>query len=325
MSSMKKMNNKILIGILLVLLAGFGLSRLFRAPRLESNLPENLIKLDSAEVDHIKVFPIVEGLQEISLVREGKKWMVKKGNRSFAAEQSSVVGLLGYLAGFEPQKMVSRKKEKWNTYQVGDSSTRVVVMKNDDVLAEVRIGKTDFAAAPSPGGFQNPYGGGFGNPFTYVRVENEDAVYTVSGFLEPSFNRTFNDWRDKSFLRIRQADITSLRFSYPDSSFNATLKEGRWLIDQQPADSAAVRNYLSQLEFKNATNFSEDSDPTAPALFTLEINGKNSALATVKAWPAGNDFVLSSSLQPGVYFTSSGSGLMNTIFTGRKALIKKDQ
>jgi len=300
---MKKMNHKILIGILVLL----------------PHLPQNLIKMDSAEVSQVKLYPVVEGLQEVSLVREGKKWVVKKDNRSYAAEQSSVIGLLGYLAGLEPQKMVSRKKEKWNGYQVGDSSTRVVVM-GDDVVAEVRIGKTDFAAAPSSGGFQNPYGGGFGNPFTYVRLEGEEEVYTVSGFLEPSFNRTFNDWRDKSFLRLCQADITSLRFSYPDSSFNATLKNGRWFIDQIATDSAAMKNYLSQLEFKNATNFSEDPDPTTPALFTLAIGGKNSELATVKAWNAGSDYVLSSSLQPGVYFTSAGSGLMGAIFAGKKSL-----
>jgi|GEM_PF-471371 len=322
---MKKMNHKILIGILVLLLAGFGLSRLLRAPRLESNLPQNLIKMDSAEVSQVKLYPVVEGLQEVSLVREGKKWVVKKDNRSYAAEQSSVIGLLGYLAGLEPQKMVSRKKEKWNGYQVGDSSTRVVVMKDDDVVAEVRIGKTDFAAAPSSGGFQNPYGGGFGNPFTYVRLEGEEEVYTVSGFLEPSFNRTFNDWRDKSFLRLCQADITSLRFSYPDSSFNATLKNGRWFIDQIATDSAAMKNYLSQLEFKNATNFSEDPDPTTPALFTLAIGGKNSELATVKAWNAGSDYVLSSSLQPGVYFTSAGSGLMGAIFAGKKSFLRNDK
>lgn len=321
---MKKMNNKILIGILLVLMVGFGLSRLFRAPRLESNLPESLVKMDSSKVNRINVYSVAEGLQEISLIRDGKKWMVKKGTRSFTAEQSSVVGLLGYLAALEPQKMVSRKKEKWNSYQVGDSSTRVVVMKDDDVVAEVRIGKTDFATAPAAG-FQNPYGGGFGNPYTYVRIENEDEVYTVSGFLEPTFNRTFNDWRDKSFLRLRQTDIVSLRFNYPDSSFSASLKDGRWFIDQLSADSAAMKNYLSQLEFKNATTFFEDPDPMIPALFTLVIGGKNSELATVKAWPAGGDYILNSSFQPDVYFTSAGSGLMSSLFQGRNAFVPKDR
>src|SRR5437016_1378222 len=138
---MKKINNKILIIILLALAAVFALSRVFRASSRESNLPKELVSLDTALITEIKIYSAKEFNKELRLVRDGKTWTVKMDNKSAAVEQGSVAGALSYFTHLKPLRLISKKKTKWNEYNVGDTSTQVKFMKGTEVLADVRVGK----------------------------------------------------------------------------------------------------------------------------------------------------------------------------------------
>lgn len=317
---MKSLNNKTLVIILAALVAVFVLSRVFRSPQMERNLPDVLVKTDTSAVDVIRLFPKNENGALVEFRRDGRKWSVKMGDRQSPAEPSAVAGMLNYLSGMKPARVITGKQEKWKTYEVGDSATHVVALSGDDVLAEAWIGKTDFTAAAG-GGPQNPFGGGgFGNPFTYVRVSGNDQVYTVDGFLEPAFNRTFSDWRDKALIRIRQTDVTGLRFDYPDSAFTAELRNGKWMIDGGAADSTAMRNFISSLEFRNATGFADDFQGSTPSL-SIQISGAQGALAVLKAWNRERDYVISTSRQPGTYFTIDKGDVLfarKSVLTGKR-------
>ena len=299
---MKTLNNKKLVIILATLVAVFVLSRVFRSPQLERNLPDTLVKTDTAAVELIRLFPKNENGRQLEFRRNGSRWTVKMDERESPAEASAVAGMLNYLSGMKPTRVITGKKEKWKNYEVSDSATHFVALTGDDVLAEAWIGKTDFTASAG-GDPQNPFGGGgFGNPFTYVRVADNDQVYTVDGFLEPAFNRTFSDWRNKSLIRIKQADVTGIRFDYPDSAFIAELRNNKWMIDGAAADSAAMRSFISSLEFRNATGFADDFQASTPSL-SIQISGAQGALAVLKAWRRERDFVITTSQQPGTFFT----------------------
>jgi hypothetical protein len=318
---MKKINNKTLIIILIVLVGTFALVRVFRTPAQQSNLRKELVSVDTAAVTQIKLIPKADGT-EITLKREGAKWTVTKFGKEYNLDLSVVNALLGQLLKIEPQKMVSHKKEKWDEYQVGDSTTRVQALVDDDVVADLLIGRIGFNQSPAQMQQQQQFGGGgFGGAFTYVRVADEDEVYTVEGFLESTFNRTLNDFRNKTLIRLKSEDITKISFNYPDSGFVAEKRDKKWWIADTPADSNKMKSYLNQLNFKNASTFADDFTATRQADLSLVVDGASGNLATIKAWKRETDWVFESSQQPGVFFSSAGSAIFQTLFGRKKNLI----
>ncbi|MCX8491365.1 MAG: DUF4340 domain-containing protein [Cyclobacteriaceae bacterium] len=176
----------------------------------------------------------------------------------------------------------------------------------------MRIGRVGFNQS-SDGQF-NP-----GEIFTYVRLTNEDEVYAVEGFLESSFNRSYTDWRDKSFLRLKKEQITDIQFLYPaDSSFVLTKKNKQWWIGAEPADSTKVNSYLSQLEFKNANGFADEFLAMGKGNVSIQLKGAPGVIATVEGWKRPTDWVLKSSWQPAIYFSSENLGLAKAIFEPKR-------
>jgi hypothetical protein len=318
---MKKINNKTLIIILVVLVGIFALVRVFRTPAKQSNLKKELVSVDTAKVTQIKLIPKVDGT-EVTFKREGAKWTVTKFGKEYNLDLSAVNGLLSQLLKIQPQKMVSRKKEKWDEYQVGDSTTRVQALAGDDVVADLMIGRIGFNQNPAQMQQQQQFGGGgFGGAFTYVRVADEDEVYTVDGFLESTFNRSLNDFRNKTLIRLKSEDITKIAFNYPDSGFVAEKRNKKWWIGEALADSNKMKSYVNQLNFKNASIFADDFTATSQADLSLVLDGASGNLATIKAWKREMDWVFESTQQPGVFFSNEGSGIFNALFERRKNLI----
>jgi len=317
---MKKLNNKTLIIVLIALVGIFVLVRLFRTPALESNLKKELTAVDTSKVTMIKLWPGSEQGKEIQFVRTVGKWSVKQGDKQYNMEQGSASSLMGYLVKMVPQKMVTRKKEKWNDYQLGDSSTRVQVLVGNEPVADLRIGRLGFNQNQMQQQQQFGGGGGFNGAFTHVRLEGEDEVYTVDGFLESSFNRPLNDWRDKSLLRIKKDQVTKVAFNYPDSGFVVDKRDKKWWIGNQMADSNKFKVYLNQLELKNASNFADEFSPSGQPDISLNIDDASGPLATLQAWKREADWVVTSTLQPGIYFSTEGSGFFNSVFEIRKNL-----
>jgi hypothetical protein len=304
---MKKWNNKWLV-LALVMLAGvFLLARFFRAPGLESNVRQQLVKVDTAAITELRIMSAAGG-EELRLTREGVNWKVAQGNKNAFADGSTVKSALTSLTSLKPLRMVSRKKDKWNDFQVGELGTRVGLYENGSQLGQLHIGKTNFV--------QNPQGG-FGGAYTYVRVADEEAVYAVDGFLESSFNRAYTDWRNKNFLRVSKEAVTKISFNYPaDSSFVLERKDSVWLVNGATVNTANVEAYLGQLSFKNLNAFADDFQP-GPAPVTIKIDAKGGPLETIEAWPLPDAKWAFRSTQQPVIFTSEGSSVIQDLLRGK--------
>lgn len=310
---MKKLNNTWLIAALVVLVGAFVVSRFFRAPGLESNLRQQLVQLDTAAITQLRVRP-ASGGEEISLQREGVNWKVTQGSKSAFADRSAVNAALTSLSALKPLRMVSRKKDKWNDFQVGDGGTQVAVYEGDQQESNLHIGKTNFV--------QNQQGG-FGGAYTYVRVGDEDEVYAIDGFLESSFNRTYSDWRNKNFLRVSRDAVSKITFTYPaDSSFVLEKKDSVWVVNGQPAAIAPVDTYLGHLAFKNLNNFADDFQPTGAAPVTIKVEARGGPLETIEGWPLPNGQWAFRSTQQPVIFTSEGSSAIRDLLRGKTYFMK---
>lgn len=305
---MKKFSNKTLIIILILLVSIFSLSRIFRSPKLEGNLIKELVSFDSAKVTEVRIQPTGGG-SELKLLRVGNQWKVANDAQEAAAETGTVESMLGVVMHLPVQRMVTRKKEKWETYEVTDNSTRVTVFSGNDKQADFRIGKNGFAQG--------------GGAFTYVRLNGENEVYATNGYFGSYFNKSFNDWRNKTFLQLNKEEVTKIEFVYPDSSYVLEKKDSAWYIGNSLADESKVTQYLNKIGYKTIAEFEDGFVPSASAALTLQIVGSAGVLATAQAWQKNDeDWVLSSSNQDGVYFVTKKSDVIKDLFVGSTAFSK---
>lgn len=298
----------ILLGLILVFMA----VRKFRSPRLEGNLPATLTDVDTTKVTDIIITPAKSRSQPVRLSKTGG-WKLMNGTQALRLEQGAGSNALRILMNLRPERMVSKRREKWNELNVGDSTgTRVQLMAGTSVEADLVIGRSGFGQTPTAS-----YGG---PAYTYVRLYDEPEVYAVGGFFDAQFNRTIDDWRDKAFLRLKKDSVTRISFRYPaDSSFVAERRDGKWMIGNELADSVAVKSYLSGMEFRNAASFAPAAPAGSPSVSVIfERNGKQ--LAILEAWPTEADWSVRSSHQPETYFSMDGA-TRKDVFGFRKRFI----
>jgi len=263
---MKKINNKILLLALAALAAIYFSLKFLRGSR-DTNLPEALVQVDTAAVTEIKIYPKENNFEEIRLLREGQKWTVKEKDKTSSTDHGAVSSLLASFPA-KPLQLVSKSKSKWKEYQVSDTSTQVKLLKGSSVVADFRVGGIGFL--PSQG---QQFGAG--NVFTYLRNSDDAKVYTVQGFLEPVFNKVYNDWRDKTFLKVNRSEITKVDVHYPlDSGFVLEKADKKWILGKEMADSTKATSYLSQLENVRARSIRtkpRQVRPTLPFSFLQDL------------------------------------------------------
>jgi len=313
---MRRINNKILLIGFGILVAIFVAAHYLRSPALETNIRKELIKLDTAAIGEVHILPAKDPGAELKLIRVGKNWKVNKGTRTEASGIGPVKSLLGTLTNLQAQRVASRKKEKWGDFNVGETGTHVTVYQGGKLVADFHVGKV---------GFVRNSGGAFGGAYTYLRLSDENEVYTVDGFLESIFNNSFNDWRDKTFLKLNKTDITKLLFQYPlDSGFLAEKRDSVWFIGNEKTDPSKTENLLNAFSSKYLTEFVDGFTAAKPADCTVQVISKNGTLVTIQAWKTNDaEWVLISSYQKGIYFSNKGSNIINEILVGKKRLLTK--
>lgn len=302
---MRPSNNKILFIVLIVLAGGFVLTRVFRTPALERNIHETLLTLDTSEVNAIHVAPAIQEKMQIRLIRSGNDWQVQMDERNAHSEKSVVQNVLGSLASIHADRVLTRKKEKWNSYHVDTTGTHVKVFVGEDEVKEFWLGKME---------------GGK----TCIRIEGESDVYAIEEMLEGKFNKTFNEWRDRTLLNVKPENISKITLQYPgDSSFIIHRSSGRWEIDNAKADSSNVQNYLNRFKSRELRDFADDFTPPGQPSYTVILQGDSTNVITVKGWKVQDDrWVLNSNQQADVYF-SSDTSLVRDLFVGKKWFLSK--
>lgn len=304
---MKWSSNKVLLIVFAVLLGGFVVSRMFRAPALESNLPNILVMVDTARVTEVQVLHADTGAS-VSLVRDGNAWQVNEGQKSAGTETGVVRNALGSIGVVKPDRIITRKKQKWNDFHVDSTGTHVKVLGGDNLLADFWLGR-----APSG--------------MVCMRLEGKEDVYEVQQSLDNYFSKKFNDWRDKSFLHLNSDSIFRIAFEYPaDSSFVVEKKQSGWMVGMSAADSTRVVTYLNRFRSKNLYAFADDFSPPVNAQYTVSFGKNGHPAETVRAWQIDDDkWIATSSVQEGVYFSVNRIQLINDLFAGKKAFLTESK
>ena len=301
---MTPFNNKILLVVLGVLLGGFVLSKMFRSPARESNLKEILLKLDTAKVAAIHIAPAIERKNEIKLVRSGNHWKAENGQRNANIDGNQIKNALRSLAEIRPDRMVTRSKEKWTAYKVDSTGTYIKILAGEEPV-EFWVGRSN-------------------SGISCVRVEGSNEVYEIKEPLDTYFNKSFSSWRDKSFSRLDPEHISTITFQYPgDSSYVLKLDRNKWRTNNLDVDSSKVATYLNKLRAKTISGFADNFNPPAEASYVVEFNNDSGKVLTVKGWNSQDaGWILASTLQNDVYFSTQDSSFIHSLFPGKKTFFK---
>jgi hypothetical protein len=320
-----RFNNKRLLYLLVGLIAILFLTVVVKIPKEKATLKSNIVQVDTSEVNRIILYPRVSNGNSIEFNRNKSKWTVQQGSILSATQEGAVQNIFRDVQTIKPQSLAARNKSKWKEFELTDSlATRIKFLnKKGKTLADLMIGKMSYKQP------DNPYAGYSGNNIqvtTYVRLYNEQEVYAADGLISFSFNVKFDDWRDKTFVKCKKDDITNIGFIYPaDSSYNLIKKDKIWQIASQNTDSTNVSEYLVSLGFLNGENFRDNFKPSLSPVIQWQIEGNNQLSFSVKCFKGDgtDEYILNSSLNPDVYFTTQKNGLFEKLFKPRSYFLKR--
>lgn len=298
----------LLAGLVLV----YVLTMAFHLAGRESNVVARAFTTDTSGATEMDLYPYRGGRQEVRLVRQGGKWRVQSGPVDAAPVAGSAESLLGALVKVPTQRLVSRSKSKWDEFRVGDTTgTRVVIYKGKDPVADYFIGGSSGAGA-------GLYGGGA----AYMRENGHEEVYAIDGYLDGMVDRTFGDWRDRSFLRLSTSGVTGISFQ-GTPGFMLTKKDSTWRLGGGVVSTDSVNRYLSRLQGYNLDRFADDFHSTGSPDRSILFSGASSPMATVRAWRrADGSWVVNSSQNADGYFVMSDSAMDRDLWRAPAAFEK---
>lgn len=322
----KRFDNKKLLYIFGTLFIGLLLTFLLKVPKEKATLKGALIQFDTSAVSKIIITPKKTAGNPFEFIKENGKWTVRQGNITADPAEGAVRNIFSELLSLKAQSLAAVDKSKSGEFELTDSLSTGVQFLNSKgkELAGIQIGKFSYRQTPGQYGY---YNGNNVEGTSYVRVDNEKEIYGVDGFLAVSFSGNFSDWRNKSLVRCKKDDILKITFFYPgDSSFTLQKKDHGWAAGDTEADSVSVERYLNTLSYINGEGFKDDFKPGADPEYTITVEGNNLLNFSVRCYPVkeeDDEYILTSSLNPDVFFTGKKTGTFSQIFKPRKYFLKK--
>lgn len=268
-----------------------------------------IANVDTATVNSILVYPQSDNKKEIKLMRTGVQWKAQNDKMNVEADISNVNSVLAMLGVLKPIRLAATSKDKWKEYNVDDSlGSRVVLMNNQNKLLDLIVGKFTFNQASRTG-------------LTYVRLNEDENVYVVEGFISMTVNQQFNQWRNKTVIQGNKSDWTKIVFHYPaDSGFVLSKTGEKWMLNDSLADSVKVDQYFNQIASATNSTFVDgfkNNGRQAEKILRIEGNNMPAPIVVNVYSDATHKYVLQSSLNTEGSFGDADSSLTQRIFKSK--------
>jgi hypothetical protein len=320
----KRFDNKRLIILLAGLIAIMLFTTIIRNPKENATLKSRIIEFDTSDVSKIILYPKLSKNNPVEFNRINSKWAVQQGTITSATQKGAVQNILSEVVNIKPQSLAAMSKSKWEEFELSDSlATRVKFLnKSGKIIGDLMVGKFTYKQGNEQSG---GYGGNNIQGTSFVRLYNEKEVYGVDGFISFYFSGSFNDWRDKTLASFNPADVINVTFTYPaDSSYKLIKKDLKWYVDNQPADSTKITNFLNELRSLNGQDINDSFKPVLNPTYQLLVEGNNLLSLNVKCYENSNqdEYILNSSLNPEIYFSCKRNGIFEKLFKPRNFFLK---
>jgi len=322
----KKYNNSVLLIILIVLIAGWFLTRFFKSERNKRNFKTDIVSVDTSSVKSLYLYPKTLNGQGIKFDKKDNQWQITFNDITDDADQDKIKSMLSQLISIKATRLAARSETKWEEFQLTDSlATRIeIIDKKGKKELDLLLGKFTYQQInPNMSSYnQNNIKG-----ISYVRLNGENEIYAVDGFLNMAFNMDFKFWRNQQILKTKKNNITRLSFNYPaDSGFVAMQKDSVWVIGNRPADPANFESYLTSLGFQSGSSFVDNYIPKGNADYQLIIDGNNMSQIIISGYRIDDqEVIINSSMNPDSYFSSTYDGVFSQIFKSREELVRDER
>ena len=303
----KRFTNKQLL-IIFGALAVIYLGSMAFGGRTERTFKRTISAFDTAAVNQVFITPA--GGEKVSLTKNGPEWSVElPGGGTAPTGKDFVKRALESIALLEAKQLVSKNKKDWGEYKVDTAGTRVEVMGGGEKLVDLIIGRFEYKQT---------------GMMSYVRNEDDEDTYLVDGFLETSFNRKPEDWRNKILIPGPNTMWTSLLYTYPgDSSFQIMKgADNNWLFpDSSAINSSEVGSFVSSLANTNGAEFINGSPAVSTPVYQLLIQTTTKPIEIKAYQDPTYSYILNSSANPASWFADPDGLIVEKIFVGKNKFI----
>jgi hypothetical protein len=316
----KNLSNKQLLIILLVLAGIYGIYRFISNKKGENTFHTAIIpKIDTNKITDMLIYTKEKKGEPMHFTKNGKTWMVSRDGYTTIADEHSEKYVIDQLGQIAPERLATNDPAQWKDFQVMDTNgTRLVLLNNKDTVIDIIVGRFGFNMQRKEG-------------ISYLRMHNQKEVYGVSGFLSMNITQEVDSWRNRKTTNMNSNVWNKVTYTYPGDSSFALKKDstGRWMFgDGSKPDSTGTLTALNTMAQQNYGVFvyKFDTNSVKP-LYNLEIAGNGINSIMIKAYPAdtANKYVITSSLNPGAYFSAGKTGMLDKFFLGKKAFLHHDQ
>lgn len=290
-------SNKTLWIILAILIIAVVLIFSTESTKNERTFKKDLVEIDTSSVNEILLYPKSQQGKEVKLTKDGDSWKVfASSGKSYSVPITKVKNILNQLLTIKPKRVATRNEERWGNYEIDSASTRVVIKENGDETLDLLIGKFSFKQPRSMS--------------TFVKLNNDSDVYEVDGFLEMSFNKDANSFRDETIVKsdISKWNKISIQSDTLAHSFELVKMNENWYVDGVKTDSAKTETKLQNLARVSNNNFidiEKSNLPLQTAKVIIEVENEEPIVIT--GYGDSARFIIESSQNPENYFEGNSS------------------
>lgn len=239
-----KASNKILLAVLIVLGAVYGIIVLTEGDSKSDLLKSELVSINPNKITSIK---IDRNSGNAELKKENGIWKVKIDNEKWkVADSSQIQSTVSSIEKITPDRLVSRNREKRSEYQVDSTGTRLLIYEDDQKTLDIIIGKLGMSG-------QNQY-------HTFVRLADNDDIFSVNDFMSFSISADPNNYRNQQVIRFVRDSLREIVVNYSGIEKYSIEKtpNGYWSIDDMETDSTAVQEFITAVSYKTDNQFFDD-------------------------------------------------------------------
>lgn len=311
------MNNRILFLVFLGLL-GLYLATKMSGGQKDRSFTAELIKVDTAAVSKILLYPKADNGEELTLERSGNVWTITKAARKELAMNNVVNALLSDITLIKAERVAAKTKAKWSDYELDEAGTksRIKIFAGTEMLGDFYVGRFKFDPNTR-------------SATSFIRLAEADKVYAVAGFLSMNLGKSFVAFRDRSIVKLQPTEINSLSFSYADNTnANYRLVDQKWMLEGVGAvDSTKIADYLNGLTNLSGLNFKDDFNPVnaieSPERVVLDGPNLETPITVdlYKIADEENPYIANSSINQEAFLQGNVESIYSRLMKGRDAFL----
>ncbi|MCU1280190.1 MAG: hypothetical protein JWM53_3736 [bacterium] len=209
--------------------------------------------------------------------------------------------------GAAPKSAAELDLQQVNAAVQGLSNLHATDFAEDKKVDDVK-GKGPSLSVTAKGKTHTLWVGGEKGDELYVASSDSPTVYTVKKFSIEHMARKPVDYRDKTIVKAKQADLAAVDITAGSETTTLTqAKDGKWTAGKGAVDDTKVKPALAAFDNFTASGFSDDKEPAKTGLgkpagrAVLHPKGKPPITITVGATTKDGDYYVQRSGSADVY------------------------